>query len=66
MLRLRGDYLAIVTLGFAEMIRIVAQQQDWILNGDRGIPNVGAPAGQLVRRRADLPVRRSSRTTGSS
>jgi branched-chain amino acid transport system permease protein len=45
-LRLRGDYLAIVTLGFAEMIRIVAKQQDWILNGDRGIPSVGHPPGK--------------------
>ena len=44
-LRLRGDYLAIVTLGFAEMIRIVAKQQDWILNGDRGIPGVAHPPG---------------------
>jgi branched-chain amino acid transport system permease protein len=45
-LRLRGDYLAIVTLGFAEMIRIVAKQQDWILNGDRGIPGVAHPPGK--------------------
>ncbi|GAA1399211.1 branched-chain amino acid ABC transporter permease [Catellatospora coxensis] len=44
-LRLRGDYLAIVTLGFAEIIRIVAKNQDWILNGDRGIPSVGHPPG---------------------
>jgi branched-chain amino acid transport system permease protein len=44
-LRLRGDYLAIVTLGFAEMIRIIAEQQDWILNGDRGISRVGHPPG---------------------
>jgi branched-chain amino acid transport system permease protein len=46
-LRLRGDYLAIVTLGFAEMIRITARQQDWVLNGDRGIPQVGHPPGSL-------------------
>lgn len=45
-LRLRGDYLAIVTLGFAEMIRIIAKNQDWILNGDRGIPQVGHPPGK--------------------
>jgi branched-chain amino acid transport system permease protein len=45
-LRLRGDYLAIVTLGFAEMIRIVAKQQDWVLNGDRGIPQVAHPPGK--------------------
>jgi branched-chain amino acid transport system permease protein len=44
-LRLRGDYLAIVTLGFAEMIRIIAQQNDWIFNGDRGIPQVAHPPG---------------------
>jgi branched-chain amino acid transport system permease protein len=44
-LRLRGDYLAIVTLGFAEMIRIIAQQNDWIFNGDRGIAQVGHPPG---------------------
>jgi branched-chain amino acid transport system permease protein len=44
-LRLRGDYLAIVTLGFAEMILIVAKQQDWILNGDGGIPQIAHPPG---------------------
>jgi branched-chain amino acid transport system permease protein len=46
-LRLRGDYLAIVTLGFAEMIRVIAKNQDWILNGDRGIPSVGHPPGSI-------------------
>ncbi len=46
-LRLRGDYLAIVTLGFAEMIRVIAKNQDWILNGDRGIPSVGHPPGTI-------------------
>ena len=46
-LRLRGDYLAIVTLGFAEMIRIVAQQNEWIFNGDRGIPNIPHPPGSV-------------------
>ncbi|GIH05021.1 branched-chain amino acid ABC transporter permease [Rhizocola hellebori] len=45
-LRLRGDYLAIVTLGFAEVIRIIARNQDWILNGDRGITRVGHPPGK--------------------
>jgi branched-chain amino acid transport system permease protein len=44
-LRLRGDYLAIVTLGFAEMIRIVASNNQWIFNGDRGIPSVPHPPG---------------------
>ena len=32
-LRLRGDYLAIVTLGFGEIIRIVARNLDDVTNG---------------------------------
>jgi branched-chain amino acid transport system permease protein len=44
-LRLRGDYLAIVTLGFAEMIRIIARDPDFVTNGDRGIFGVGHPPG---------------------
>ncbi len=35
-LRLRGDYLAIVTLGFGEIIRIIAVNSDPITNGSRG------------------------------
>ncbi len=35
-LRLRGDYLAIVTLGFGEIIRIVANNADGVTNGSRG------------------------------
>ena len=35
-LRLRGDYLAIVTLGFGEIIRIVAINADPITNSTRG------------------------------
>jgi branched-chain amino acid transport system permease protein len=53
-LRLRGDYLAIVTLGFAECIRIIARQPGWVLNGDRGIPNVGHPPGVFHGWWADL------------
>jgi branched-chain amino acid transport system permease protein len=39
-LRLRGDYLAIVTLGFGEIIRISANNAEW-LGGSRGISNIG-------------------------
>jgi branched-chain amino acid transport system permease protein len=35
-LRLRGDYLAIVTLGFGEIIQILAVNLDSITNGSRG------------------------------
>ena len=63
-LRLRGDYLAIVTLGFAEMIRIIARQHDWTLNGDRGIRNIGIhPETSRTADRSSPST--PSRTTGS-
>jgi branched-chain amino acid transport system permease protein len=43
-LRLRGDYLAIVTLGFGEIIRIIAVNST-ITNGNRGITGVPVPPG---------------------
>lgn len=42
-LRLRGDYLAIVTLGFGEIIRIVLENWDDFSNGPRGIADIPAP-----------------------
>jgi branched-chain amino acid transport system permease protein len=45
-LRLRGDYLAIVTLGFGEMIRILARNADQpinLTNGSQGLHDVGRP-----------------------
>jgi branched-chain amino acid transport system permease protein len=41
-LRLRGDYLAIVTLGFGEIVRISAQNTDAI-GGPRGIAGIPHP-----------------------
>ena len=41
-LRLRGDYLAIVTLGFGEIVRITANNTDEI-GGARGITNIPHP-----------------------
>jgi len=35
-LRLRGDYLAIVTLGFGEIVRITANNSESVTNGPRG------------------------------
>jgi branched-chain amino acid transport system permease protein len=43
-LRLRGDYLAIVTLGFGEIIRIVARNSDWT-GGPQGIAAIPGPQG---------------------
>ncbi len=36
-LKLRGDYLAIVTLGFGEIIRILMNNLDWLTGGPKGI-----------------------------
>ena len=41
-LRVRGDYLAIVTLGFGEIIRLTARNTDAI-GGPRGISNIAHP-----------------------
>jgi branched-chain amino acid transport system permease protein len=45
-LRLRGDYLAIVTLGFGEVIRVLANNLDKpinITNGPKGLTPIGRP-----------------------
>ncbi len=45
-LRIRGDYLAIVTLGFGEVIRVLANNLDKpinISNGPKGITPIGRP-----------------------
>jgi branched-chain amino acid transport system permease protein len=41
--RLRGDYLAIVTLGFAETIRVVSSNAIWLTNGTDGISGIAGP-----------------------
>jgi branched-chain amino acid transport system permease protein len=45
-LRLRGDYLAIVTLGFGEVVRVLANNLDKpinLTNGPKGISPIGRP-----------------------
>jgi branched-chain amino acid transport system permease protein len=42
-LRLRGDYLAIVTLGFGEIIRLLVNNLDWLTNGPQGISRIDEP-----------------------
>ncbi|MCF8507003.1 MAG: high-affinity branched-chain amino acid ABC transporter permease LivM [Caulobacter sp.] len=43
-LRLRGDYLAIVTLGFGEIIRVVLLNWYHVTGGPNGISNVARPS----------------------
>ncbi len=42
-LRLRGDYLAIVTLGFGSIAKIVIENWEEVLGGARGIANIARP-----------------------
>lgn len=42
-LRLRGDYLAIVTLGFGEIIRLVLNNWDSLTGGPDGIGSIAKP-----------------------
>ncbi|WP_426623735.1 branched-chain amino acid ABC transporter permease [Leifsonia sp. McL0607] len=47
-LRLRGDYLAIVTLGFGEIVRILATIIP-AMKGQVGFQNVGHPPGETAK-----------------
>jgi len=39
-LKLRDDYFAIVTLGFGEVVRLVATSEQWLTHGVQGIPGI--------------------------
>ncbi len=64
-LRLRGDYLAIVTLGFGEIIRLLADNLSGVTNGPRGLNEVAYPH---VGASEDLPhgVFSSGNSTGTA
>ncbi len=47
-IRLSEDYLAIVTLGFAESLRLVVLHEDWLTQGALGVPGIPRPFGALV------------------
>jgi branched-chain amino acid transport system permease protein len=42
-LRLRGDYLAIVTLGFGEIVRLILNNWDSLTKGPNGISGIAPP-----------------------
>jgi branched-chain amino acid transport system permease protein len=46
-LRFRGDYLAIITIGFAEVIRLVVRSEHWLTGSTSGITDVPRPFGDL-------------------
>lgn len=41
--RLREDYLAVVTLGAAEIVRLVVLNEVWLTEGARGLPGIPRP-----------------------
>jgi branched-chain amino acid transport system permease protein len=41
--KMSGDYLAIVSLGFAEVIRLAAMNETWLTKGSNGISGIRAP-----------------------
>ena len=56
-LRLRGDYLAIVTLGFGEIVPIVFLNSDAVTNGTNGIGGLSGPRLPIIGAfSADQPV----------
>jgi len=46
-LRFRSDYLAIATIGVAEIIRLVIKSEDWLTGSSRGITAIPRPFGEL-------------------
>lgn len=47
-IRLSEDYLAIVTLGFAECVRIFISYEDWLTRGPLGVSGITRPFAGLV------------------
>ncbi len=53
-LRLREDYLAIVTIGVAELVRLVALNEGWLTRGTFGVQNYPLPLAEF---RPTIPTR---------
>jgi branched-chain amino acid transport system permease protein len=47
-IRLADDYLAIVTIGFGEVVGILLLNEDWLTGGALGIANVPRPFASMV------------------
>ena len=53
-LRLREDYLAIVTLGFAEVLRLFLLNETWLTKGANGVTGIPRPLHALFGRQYDV------------
>jgi branched-chain amino acid transport system permease protein len=53
--RLKSDYLAMASIGIAEILRLIIVNESWLTNGSLGISNIPRPFDGLVQGRpADL------------
>jgi branched-chain amino acid transport system permease protein len=50
--RLKSDYLAMASIGIAEILRLIIVNESWLTNGSLGISGVPRPFGGLVQGRA--------------
>jgi len=53
-LNLRTDYLAIATIGIAEIVRLVLKNEAWLTNGVRGIAGIPRPLADIVPGASEL------------
>jgi branched-chain amino acid transport system permease protein len=51
-IRLKSDYLAMASIGIAEILRMVIVNEDWLTNGSLGITNIPRPFDGLLEGRA--------------
>ena len=51
-LRLSDEYLAILTLGFGEVIRLVILSEEWLTGGSLGLPGIPRPLWGLVNEKS--------------
>jgi branched-chain amino acid transport system permease protein len=53
--RLKSDYLAMASIGIAEILRLIILNEQWLTNGSLGISGIPRPFGDFVSgREADL------------
>jgi len=63
-LRLREDYLAIVTLGFAEVLRLFLLNEAWLTRGANGVTAIPRPLHAWIARAIEIVRLRQWRTRG--
>ena len=55
-LRLQSDYLAMATIGIAEILRLIVRNEQWLTNGSLGVSNIPKPFESLSLSQSLDPV----------